>query len=112
MKKYFIITALALHAVGSHAVTLPSVQVDANAIKYAFNANGTNSTTNLHSAFLVPNTTGTGYVHSTVRVGEAGSDLAGRYGYEYTLDLSGVRPNPVTGCVTNIVRATTNRVLI
>jgi hypothetical protein len=112
MKQYFIITALALHTLGSQAVTLPAVQVDANAIKYAFNLNGTNSTSNLHSALLVPNTTSTGYVHSTVIVGEAGSDLAGRYGYEYTVDLSGVRPSPDTGCVTNIVRATTNRVLV
>ena len=112
MKKLAIITALALHALGSHAVTLPAVPVDANAIKCAFNVNCTNSTTNLHSAFLVPNTTGTGFVHSTVIVGETGSELAGRYGYEYTIDLSGVRPSPDTGCVTNIVRATTNRVLV
>jgi len=112
MKKYLIIAALALQALGSQAITLPAVQVDADAIKYAFNRSGTNLTTNLHSAFLVPNTTGTGYVHSTVIVGETGSDLAGRYGYEYTIDLSGVRPSPDTGCVTNIVRATTNRVLV
>ena len=112
MKAIVISAAVALTTLGALADTLPSVPVDADAIACAFNTNCTTLVTNQQSALVLAGTTGTGYVHSTVIVGEAGSSLAGRYGYQYRIDLSGVLPSPADACVTNVVRWTTNRLLV
>lgn len=131
MKLIAIVTALGALASAAQAATLNTVEVDGSSIPCLFNTNCTNQARERLSSFSLPRTTGTGYLHSRVVFGEAGSPADGHFGYEYRLDLSGlvarsnnpacllenircrtermeVRTNVVT-CTTNNFVCTTNR---
>jgi len=108
MKRTLMTAAFAAMAFASQGASLNTVEVNASAITCLFNTNCTNYAEELLTPIAISGTTGTGYVHSRVISGDAGSMAAGHYGYEYSVDLSGIVTDPANPVsLTNVVKCRT-----
>jgi hypothetical protein len=81
-KPILISTALTLMVAAAQADSLRLVQVDASAIQYLFNPNGTNLVEETNSPIALPGTVGTGFLQTRVILGESNALAAGLFGYE------------------------------
>ncbi|HWN94218.1 MAG TPA: hypothetical protein VNT99_04235 [Methylomirabilota bacterium] len=113
MRYSFITAAWALIAAAAHAAPLNIVEVNAPAINCVFNTNCAHIADESASPIVLPGGIGNGSLQTRVIPGEAGSAAEGLYAYLYRVDLTGIVAAPTNPpCFTNIVRCSTNRVLL
>ncbi len=105
-----LVTALALQPAGAMAApateagaVLSIVDVSFPAVNCVFDSDCTITVADTTDVITLPGSSGQGFLQSrTLPVGEAGTQAAGLYGFEYRIDLRNITANTPVPCITEM----------